>query len=230
MHQFPGPIVEAFPTYLAEAILEADFPCAWRSMRGEHGILRVHGHAALPWHAPRAQLGSKVLGLLAQCELPLCKIRRGCRHQDKVSHLPAAPAGPPLQAGPNSEVEGKCAFTSITRALSNCIRLGSACQSVSVYANGERGCLAACLQAAVGQGPLRGGAKGRCAAAHSKALPAHPAPCRRRHQQLLTRAPGGPQERGAHQRQCLHVPGRIYHCRHRACQVAGKAARGGDLS
>lgn len=103
-----------------------------------------------------AQLGSKVLGLLAQCGIPRCKVRRGCRCQDKVSHLPAAPAGPPLQAGPNSEVEGKCAFTSINRALSNCIRLGSACQSMSVYANGEHGCLPACLQATCGAGAAAG--------------------------------------------------------------------------
>lgn len=38
VHRFPGPIMEAFPTYLAEAILGADFPCVWPGGAGCHWI------------------------------------------------------------------------------------------------------------------------------------------------------------------------------------------------
>lgn len=84
IHNYPGPILEAFPTFLAQAIIGADFPCAWR--RGVAQLLVLHGRAAL-----RLLTG----GHGACSARPRCTprtLRAACH---RVARLPCAP---PLQA------------------------------------------------------------------------------------------------------------------------------------
>ncbi len=127
MSHYPGPVVQAFPAFLTQAIIGADFACASHSTRAAHaeGCALLHG-------CPLAALANCCL---PSVETACCRGTNCLLDRPHLVDLPLPLCA--LPAGPTSEVPGICAFTNEMNALFNCFRLSATCVAVTVFANGE---------------------------------------------------------------------------------------------